>query len=165
MKLITPPEPIDISLGEKAIFLAGSIANDTAARWQDLFIERLKGFDVTILNPRRANWEPTWVQSIDNPLFKKQVDWELKGLESVDKKYFYFDPNTESPITLLELGFQAGQWDTLSSMGALSECDIVVCCPYGYWRKGNVDILCRRYDIPMVDTLSDLIDDAVDWLS
>jgi hypothetical protein len=39
----------------------------------------------------------------------------------------YFDPKGQSPITLLELGL-------------FHDKDIIVCCPEGFWRKGNVDV-------------------------
>jgi hypothetical protein len=32
-----------------------------------------------------------------------------------------------------------------------------VVCPPGFWRKGNVDIVCLRYDIPFYTSLSDAI--------
>jgi hypothetical protein len=49
---------------------------------------------------------------------------------------YCFDPKGMAPITLLELG-----------LFAQSDKKIVVCCPDGYWRKGNVDILCSRLGI------------------
>jgi hypothetical protein len=51
----------------------------------------------------------------------------------------YFDPNTKSPISLLELGLFA------------QSKKLIVCCPRGFWRKGNVDITCDRYGIPFFD--------------
>jgi hypothetical protein len=33
-----------------------------------------------------------------------------------------------------------------------------VCCPEGFYRKGNVDIVCNKYNIPMVDDVDGLID-------
>ena len=57
----------------------------------------------------------------------------------------YFAPETKAPITLLELGLFARTGKA------------VVCCPEGFWRKGNVDVVCRMYDIPQVVTLDELI--------
>ena len=87
----------------------------------------------------------TWEQSIENPKFKEQVDWELDKLEVSDLIVIYFDKNGMAPITLLELGLYA------------PEKHMIVCCPDGYWRKGNVDIVCDRYGIKTVETLEDLI--------
>jgi len=30
-------------------------------------------------------------------------------------------------------------------------------CPDGFWRKGNVDIVSEKYDIPTVNTFNELI--------
>ena len=57
----------------------------------------------------------------------------------------YFDPNTKSPISLLELGLFA------------QSKKLIVCCPEGFWRKGNVDIVCDRYNIPNYDSLEKLL--------
>jgi hypothetical protein len=34
-----------------------------------------------------------------------------------------------------------------------------VCCPEGFWRRGNVEMVCRRLRIPLFETLDDLIAD------
>jgi len=112
-----------------------------AERWQDRVVKDLEAFHVTILNPRREDWDSTWEQSIDNAKFKEQVDWELSGLLSADVVLFYFDPATKSPITLLELGLMAGQKKA------------IVCCPKGFYRKGNVDIVCDLFNVPLVESL------------
>lgn len=57
----------------------------------------------------------------------------------------YFAPSTQAPVTLLELGLVA-------SSGRL-----VVCCPDGYWRKGNIEVVCARHGVPLVATLDELI--------
>jgi hypothetical protein len=56
----------------------------------------------------------------------------------------YFAPDTKSPITLLELGLA-------SRSGRL-----VVCCPAGFWRRGNVEVVCARHGVRVVDDLSKL---------
>lgn len=118
-----------------SIFLAGSIEMGVADNWQTRVVDSLKELDILILNPRRDDWDSSWKQTIDDPKFREQVEWELNALERVDLILMYFDPNTKSPISLLELGLFA-------ETGKL-----LVCCPDGFWRKGNVDIVCKRYDI------------------
>lgn len=143
MQIITAPAPLKIN--SKSIFLAGSIEQDKATRWQDEVIEKLKQYNYTILNPRRKMWDASWEQRIDNPNFKEQVNWELDALGKADVILMYFDPNTKSPISLLELGLFA-------KSGKL-----VVCCPDGFWRKGNVDIVCQRFGIMQVEGLEEAI--------
>jgi hypothetical protein len=127
------------------VFLAGSIEMGTAENWQERVCRALADKDVTILNPRRDDWDASWVQSADNPRFREQVEWELTALEYADTIATYFAPETKSPISLLELGLHAASGR------------MIVCCPDGFWRKGNVDMVCRRYDVEQVATLDDLV--------
>ena len=129
-----------------SVFLAGSIEMGKAIDWQSKLTQELVDLDVLILNPRRLDWDSTWKQEITNPHFKGQVEWELLGLEKATKVVFYFDPATQSPITLLELGFLA----------ARAPEKMIVCCPNGFWRKGNVDVVCARYGVKQVSSTDDL---------
>src|SRR5271157_1027896 len=131
------------------IFLAGSIEMGTAEDWQSRVVKDMVGYDIVILNPRRDNWDSSWVQSAENPQFVEQVTWELDQMSDSDIVIFYFDPTTKSPITLLELGLTVGQGNQ----------QIIVCCPDKFWRKGNVDIVCSRLPqhVSLVDTYEDLI--------
>lgn len=145
MLLLTPPAPIP-PLRRPSVFLAGSIDMGDAPRWQDTLVAALADTELTVLNPRRDDWDASWAQSIDDPRFCGQVEWELEGLERADLVAMVLDPGTRAPISLMELGLHA-QGDRL-----------VVCCPPGFWRKGNVDIVCRRYGVPVVVTIEALID-------
>jgi hypothetical protein len=145
LQVLKPPAPIALDDHSPSIFLAGSIEMGQAENWQAQFERELADLDVTLLNPRRDGWDATWVQSICNPQFREQVDWELAGLELATIVAMYFAPTTKAPITLLELGLVA-------SSGKL-----IVCCPDGYWRKGNVEVVCHRYGVPLVATLAELV--------
>lgn len=136
-------------------FLAGSIEMGAAELWQDKVAKAVSDRDdVVLYNPRRDDWDPTWEQSIHNKQFKQQVDWELDHIELADFVVFYFDPNTKAPISLLELGLVAGQ-RAEERWGAHTVC---VCCPPGFYRRGNVEIVCKRYKIKLVNTLEEMID-------
>lgn len=128
------------------VFLAGSIEMGTAENWQSRLITQLKDIEGTIWNPRRDAWDPSWEQQASNPQFREQVEWELNYLEAADRIWMYFDPTTKSPVTLLELGLLA--WGVVS---------LTVCCPDGFWRKGNVEIVCEKYQIPLVHTFDDFV--------
>lgn len=131
--------------GAGCLFLAGSIDMGGAPDWQEEVIKGVADLDVAVLNPRREAWDSSWRQSIDEPMFREQVEWELDGLERADLVAVYFAPSGPAPITLLELGLFARSGK------------LVVCCPDGYWRKGNVEIVCARFGIPLVPELPDLI--------
>ena len=128
------------------IFLAGSIEMGVAEKWQEKVIAALSDKPIRFLNPRREDWDSSWKQDIDNDNFVEQVIWELTCLEMAQIVIMYFDPNTKSPISLLELGLHA------------KEQKLVVLCPEGFWRKGNVDVVCEYYSINQVDTFDELIE-------
>lgn len=141
-KVVKPPEQTCLTSPSHKVFLAGSIEQGTATNWQTQLIRDswLSTVDVVVFNPRRDNWDASWEQSINNPEFKNQVDWELDRLALSDLALFYFDPTTKAPITLMELGLVIG-----------AKKPAVVYCPAGYWRKGNVDIICHRAGIPVCE--------------
>jgi len=149
VRVITAPIPVAwwATASTSTVFLAGSIEMGAAEKWQDRVIEAVLDLPITILNPRRDDWDSSWVQSIDNPQFREQVEWELECLERANRVVFYLSPGTKSPITLLEIG----AFTRHRGQRAL------VCCPEGFWRKGNIDIFCRRYDVPKVETLEDVV--------
>jgi hypothetical protein len=128
-----------------SIFLAGSIEMGIAEYWQSKIEEGLKDFNVTIYNPRRDEWDSSWEQTIHNPQFREQVEWELDHLDKADIILMYFDEDTKSPISLLELGLYA------------SSGKMIVYCPEGFWRKGNVDIVADRYDVKQVQSVNELL--------
>jgi len=149
MKEFKAPQRYFIGEEDRVVFLAGSIEMGKADNWQTRIVKALKGKNGIILNPRRDDWDSSWVQEIDNPKFREQVEWELKAMEDAHIIAMMFDPATKSPITLLELGL----WTVMYGGNQ----KLLVCCPKGYWRKGNVDIVCRKYKIPMVVSEQDLI--------
>lgn len=144
-RIIKPPTILPRGKREPdSIFLAGSIEMGTAVNWQEKITEELMGLVSCIFNPRRDDWDSSWHK--DSAEFIKQVNWELDALDKSEHIFMYFDPKTKSPISLLELGLFA-------SSGKL-----FVCCPEGFWRKGNVDIVCERYEIPNDVTLDSAIE-------
>lgn len=69
----------------------------------------------------------------------------MEGLEKANLIVFYFSPQTKSPVSMLELGLFA------------KSRKLVVCCPKGFWRKGNIDIVCKKHDIQQVNTIEEII--------
>lgn len=128
------------------VFIAGSIEMGAAVDWQTPTADILTRHSCTVLSPRRDDFDPTQEQSIENDYFREQVEWELGALERCDLALLYFVADTKSPISLLELGLFARSKK------------LVVCCPEGFWRKGNVDITCRRYGVPIYESLDESLD-------
>ena len=145
MKVYKAPEKYELSIADKAIFLAGSIEMGKAEDWQSKVIKALENTDYIILNPRRDDWDSSWKQDISNPQFYEQVTWELEALDMADVIIMHFVPDTMSPISLLELGLHANSGKLLVS------------CPEGFWRRGNVEIVCETYGIPFFTSIDELI--------
>lgn len=144
VRVLKPPVPVQLDGRTPSIFLAGSIEMGQAEDWQVRLARALADLDVTLLNPRRDEWDASWEQSIGNPLFREQVEWELAGLEQSSLVAMYFAPATRAPVTLLELGLCARSGKLL------------VCCPEGYWRRGNVEVVCARYGVPLLPSQEEL---------
>jgi hypothetical protein len=146
---IQAPNPTPFEYRDNfTLFLAGSIEMRTAEHWQKRVVEALKDCKrLTIYNPRRDDWDSSWVQSIDNPQFIEQVEWELDNLQRANLAIFYFDPSTKSPITLMELGMMSNPWSPRT----------LVVCPKGFWRRSNVEFFCAREGIEFFETLDDAI--------
>src|SRR5690348_10901789 len=105
MKVIKAPDNFkDNDWPPITIFLAGSIEMGKAEDWQTKVQNFLEPYLGIILNPRRDDWDSSWVQTVKNPQFSEQVRWEQSGIEYADVIFMYFDPKTQSPITLLEFG-------------------------------------------------------------
>jgi hypothetical protein len=144
-RIIKPPAAPDFAPDERSVFLAGSIEMGQAEEWQSVVTEALADLPAVILNPRRDAWDASWTQTIHNAQFREQVEWELAAQERASCIAVYFAAATMAPVTLLELGLCARSGK------------VVVCCPEGFWRKGNVEVVCDRYRIPLVDNLAELI--------
>lgn len=143
-----PPCLSSFTLNSKSVFLAGSIEMGKAEDWQTKFENAMQDVVGFICNPRRDDWDSSWIQTKENVQFRGQVEWELEMLDQCSIIALYFDPKSTSPITLMELGLHA--YDN----------KLIVCCPEGFFRKGNVDIVCERYGIKQVETLDKLIEET-----
>lgn len=138
--ILKPPvEDSFIGWSNPRIFLAGSIEMGKAENWQEKLQNDLPNRNLIIYNPRRDDWDSSWEQKITNKNFYEQVNWELSALERSDIIAMYFAPDTQSPISLLEFGLYANNHSN----------KMIVCCPDGFWRKGNIDVTAQRYGVPV----------------
>lgn len=131
-----------------SVFLAGTIDMNSkeTVDWQKNLVNHFKNMDETkenerialvLLNPRRDEWDSSWKQEKGDNQFTEQVTWELESQEECDIIFMNFEPNSKSPITLLELGL-------------FKDSNIMVVCSEDFYRLGNVDITCERYGVEMV---------------
>ncbi|MGN8055610.1 nucleoside 2-deoxyribosyltransferase domain-containing protein [Pedobacter sp. 22163] len=147
MKTILPPKVISSS--DISVFLAGTIDMGHSIDWQQKFIDKANKEetldDVVVFNPRRKFWDHTWTQRIENKQFSEQVNWELDAMESADVILLFLEANSKSPISMMELGLFADSGK------------LMVCCEEGFWRKGNIDIICKRKGIDQYKTFDELV--------
>lgn len=160
--IYTAPDNIALrDRDKKSIFLGGTIDMGNSHDWQSDMIKKLSipkkvvGFNTSdvepeelnfnIFNPRRANWDSSWEQDISNPQFFQQVEWELGAMDKANYIIMYLKAGSQSPISMLELGLHAMSGKLL------------VCCESGFWRKGNIDIVCSGYNIMQFNTLDDIV--------
>lgn len=151
MKLYKAPQSTpERTDDEVAIFLAGSIDMGSAENWQSRMEQDLLDFDnLIIYNPRRDDWDSTWVQDpTPGTQFHEQVTWELDHIDSADLVVVYFADDSKSPITLLELGLILANWEK----------DVAIYCSPKFYRYGNVKMVADRYRAPIFDNYKDLLD-------
>lgn len=118
------------------IFLAGSIEMGKAVDWQTEIANILEYHDIDLYNPRRDDWDSSWEQDPTiGTKFEEQVSWEQDRIHESDVCVFFFDGDTKSPITLLELG-----------VALASGIPCLIMCPENFWRYGNVCVTARRYE-------------------
>ncbi|KAJ7183677.1 hypothetical protein C8R46DRAFT_1067614 [Mycena filopes] len=146
-KIFKAPE--HVTLTGRSIFLAGSIEMGTVEDWQTTLTAALAHLPITILNPRRAVWDGSLEQDISNSVFKEQVVWELDCQDRADVIAMFFHPDTKAPISLLELGLYAASGK------------MIVCCPEGFYRRGNVQVVCERFGVELVDTMEQLTEEVI----
>lgn len=164
---IKAPENTSEFLNQKdkiTVFLAGSI-DMGKYNWQDSVQKELESrfkkdkintyFEIVLFSPLREDWDSSWKQEKENKEFNEQVNWELDNLEKSDIAFFNFEPDSKSPITLLELGL------TLSNK---QKSDIIVRCPKDFYRHGNVDIVLSRAKNEPIEEYTDALDNLYELI-
>lgn len=126
-----------------SIFLAGAITS--APEWQTDLISLIRPLEITVFNPRRANFpihDP-------NAAFE-QIKWEFIHLRKATFISFWFCKETLCPITLFELGAHLGTGKPLI-IGMNPE----------YARRQDIEIQTKliRPDVPIVYSLKALSDE------
>lgn len=134
--------PVRPSVQRPSVIFYGAIQSEPA--WQSTLAASLSELPIDILDPRRDDWDSSWVEDISFPKFKEQVEWEMDFAKVADVIVFYFPPGTLTPIALLELGMYAATGK------------VVVCCPEGFYKRGNVQMVCSRYGIDLLEDLDSL---------
>ena len=135
------------------VFLSGAIDRNKAVSWREYVASKLNHLPVILIDPYRPDWNNTWREEATFEPFRRQVEWELDTMEAANIIVVHFTATEQAPISLLEFGLFARE--------SRRDRKLLVMCPDGYWKKGNVQIVCARFGIPLLDDLDDLVN-AID---
>jgi hypothetical protein len=145
-RFFQPDPPITKPVYRKnSVFLAGSIEMGAAVQWQNEMATALEDLPVDVYSPRIGDWKPADGQDARNKALRDQIEWELSGMQHASVICFFFDHDTLSPVTLLELGLWAEKGK------------VVVCCNKKFWKSGNVSYVCEKNGVPIVETFAELV--------
>ena len=131
--------------GTKSVFLAGTTTAVGDVDWREKLSASLSEHPITIFNPNRPDWDSTWREDINFAPYREQVLWELDKQVKADLVVVYFHPATMAPISLLEFG-----------LSARVPGKVIAIAPEGYQKRGNVQIVCRKFDIEFLDNVDEL---------
>lgn len=129
----------------KSVFLAGTTSKVDTSNWRENLSTSLSDVPVTMYNPFRADWDSSWREDINFAPYREQVEWELDKQEKADIVVIYFHPATQAPVSLLEFG-----------ICARVPGKAIVVCPEGYWKRGNVQIVCKKFGVEIIDNVDGL---------
>lgn len=136
----------------RSVFLAGSTSPVPGEDWRATLTSALEDVPITIYNPLRSDWDSSWREDVSFAPFKEQVEWELEKQDQSDIVVVFFHPTSKAPISLLELGL------------CVRSGKAIVACPEGYWKRGNVQLVCQRYDILLVNSGDELVKAILDMV-
>jgi hypothetical protein len=143
--VIKSPSPFDTL--DFSLFLAGSIDQGHARDWHSEVIAGLQDINVTILSPKREDWDETWEQCATCEPFRGQVLWEIKGMEVCDLMVVCFTAESKAPVTM----FEFGAWGTTK--------DTILCVETGFYREANLQIYAEHFNVPIYHDLDTMITD------
>ena len=117
------------------VYFSGAM---TGEDWQSKFTTKLEDLRVDVFCPR-------YPSSHTVPAPDGLFEWEIDHMSIANVIAFNFISNEDCSSALIALGMYA-RTDR-----------IIVCCDDEFYKKGDIDALCDREDIPQVDSLDLLI--------
>jgi hypothetical protein len=147
VKYIECPTEYRHAGADLSLFLAGGITG--CPDWQKEMIERLSRTELTLLSPRRAQWDMN-----DHKLEEEQIRWEHRHLRRADAILFWFPAESLCPIALYELG----AWNVRPKQ-------LFIGCHPDYQRRKDIQIqtMLERPRQIIVFSLDELAQQVIDW--
>lgn len=139
--ILKPTNNIEnLSQDKELLFLAGTMASGEVGNWRSEVILGL-GNRFNYLDPTNKNHNKLKATQMQN-----HIGWELEALKRADKIILNFLPESLSPISLVELCIY------------VASNKLIVLCPKGFYKNRYINILCKKYNTPYFDKLSDSLD-------
>ncbi|KAL7785877.1 hypothetical protein V8C37DRAFT_393327 [Trichoderma ceciliae] len=139
--VLAPGRPTPNLRSQKSsVFLAGTTSPTGEPDWRQTLTEALSEMPITIFNPKRDDWDSTWKEDFSDSRWVEQVEWELEMQDEADIIVVFFHGVSPAPISLLELGL------------CVRSGKAIVCALDGYSKRGNVEAVCRRYQVKFVSS-------------
>ncbi|TLD08582.1 uncharacterized protein PgNI_07160 [Pyricularia grisea] len=130
---------------QRIVYLAGSMPVTGTADWREALVGSLAHVPVTWVDPTRPEWDESWREDDDHGPFREHVKWEIEMKDRADLVIVHFGASSRPSDGLLELGILAG---------SRRRCKVV--CESGYQKRGDVVMLCQRYQIDVFNTVDAL---------
>lgn len=148
IEVIYPPTRRKADTNNISVFLAGSIDMGSARNWQNELVDEFESDEnITFYNPRRPEGF-FGEQSLENDTFVEQVNWELDNISGADIVAMFITADSKAPISLLEFGYICGNKKIKHFAIAVEK---------GFYRRGNIEVMCNRFNVPLFEDLDDLV--------
>lgn len=136
--VVTPDNKAKFDSSIPSVFLAGTIDDGKSEDWQAKCIIHLESVfdDICIVNPRRSQWVSMDDNTIQNPELVSQIKFEISNFMRTDTVLLWLEPDSKSPISLLELGILC--CDDAERLREGLPPRLVVYCPHEFYRSANV---------------------------
>lgn len=152
MEVLRSIQPFAIPIQKHfSVFLGGRFSSDQTNDFREVIEQKLSDSDGVILT---ASNQQDWVGSISEPCiegdnqFTRHVVWGFLAQEEADMVVLYFDSESNSPTTMLELGLAVQYPDK-----------IIVFCSDDFEQKATVDIVCKYNRIKQVHSIDAVVDE------
>ncbi|KAF7886280.1 hypothetical protein EAF00_010383 [Botryotinia globosa] len=159
------------NLPHPVIFLSGTTNyNKDESRWQEVLTDRLLAHSrststdykdatnepnsfapVTIIDPFNPAWDSTWREDASDDRFVAQVNFELEGLELADIVVVGF---IGADVRAGKIGAGGTALVELGTALKRKGQKVIVCVEKGFWKEGYVKVLCERFGVKCLDSLS-----------
>lgn len=136
-------KPSRTSRHAPVISLTGPISSKRERCWQLPVAEDLRARGFQVRTPLEKRWLSEWLEHTGEPVFQRNVASNFQDLDESDEILMHFTEDSLAPTSLLQFGryVHSGK--------------LTVSCERGFWRRGNLEIMCGLYGVPLFESQRD----------